>query len=323
MIYDAIEDIIMDHVFFKASAYCSHIDIYLKLEALNIPASIKLKPAKYMIGHAERTGRLNKNSIIIESSSGNLGVALAHICASKNYPFICVTDVKATKQNIQTMKALGAEVVVIDEPDENLGYVGTRLTYIKEQLCINPNLVWLNQYSNTKNIESHYELTAKAILDEFESVDFLFIGTGTSGTLMGCLERFKLESPQTTIVAVDTIGSKNFSNNAKKRYLPGLGSSSPPDILNLSLVKNIMLIDERDAIKHCKYLSKKYGILAGASTGSVLAAIEQYAHKIPPKSTVMTLCSDWGRSYLDTVYNPAWVEHTFPEHIEIEQEVNV
>lgn len=323
MIYNAIEDIIIDNIFFKASSYCAHIDVHLKIEGFNIPGSIKLKPAKFMIEDAEKNNLLNKHSSIIESSSGNLGVAFAHICASKNYPFICVTDVKATHQNIQVMRALGTEVVILDKPDENLGYVGTRLNYIHEQLRLNKDLVWLNQYNNIKNIESHYELTAKAILDEFDSVDFLFIGAGTTGTLMGCLKRFEHHSPNTKIIAVDTTGSLNFSEIASKRYLPSLGSSCPPEILDLSLVNEVVLIDEIDAIKHCKYLSKTYGILSGASTGSVLAAIEQYASKIPPSSTVVTLCSDWGRSYLDTVYDETWVNSTFHASAELEQEIDI
>ncbi|MDF1827138.1 MAG: 2,3-diaminopropionate biosynthesis protein SbnA [Legionellaceae bacterium] len=313
MIYQAIEDIILDDIFFKASSYCHKIDIHIKLEGFNIPGSIKLKPAKFMIEHAEKENILTPQSKIIESSSGNLGVALSHICASKNYPFTCVTDVKATDQNIQIMKALGANVVIIDELDENLGYVGSRLKYIQQQLELDKNLVWLNQYNNIQNVESHYQLTAKAILKEFDSVDFLFVGAGTSGTLMGCIKRFKEKSPHTRIIAVDTTGSLNFSETPAKRYLPGLGSSSYPEILDLGLIDEFILIDEIDAIKHCKYLTQRYGILAGASTGSVLAAIEHYAPYINPANTVVTLCSDWGRSYLDTVYNETWVTHTFPQ----------
>lgn len=311
MIYERIEDIILDDIFFKARAYVNELDVYVKIEGLNIPGSIKLKPAKFMVEHAETTGILNKNSKIIESSSGNLGVALSHICASKNYPFVCVTDVKASQQNIDVMRALGTEVIVIDEMDNNAGYVENRLRYINKRLDDDTNMVWLNQYANQQNIQSHFDLTAHSILKTFDSVDYLFIGAGTSGTLMGCLKRFALFSPKTTIIAVDTIGSINFSIFSKKRYLPGLGSSRKPEILDAELVNEVVLVDELDAIEHCRILAKKYGVLAGASTGSVLAAIAQYATKINPLSTVVTLCPDWGRSYLDTVYNELWVNHTF------------
>lgn len=311
MIYDAVEDLILDNVFFKAKSYCDNIDIHLKIEGFNIPGSIKLKPAKFMIEEAEKNGTLNKHSKIIESSSGNLGVALSHICASKNYPFTCVTDVKASRQNVEVMKALGTEVVVIDQIDGNFGYVENRLRYINDRLAADKTMVWLNQYSNVQNIQSHFELTAQAILQEFPELNYLFIGAGTTGTLMGCLQRFKLDSPKTTIIAVDSTGSINFSDKPSKRYLAGLGSSRTPEILDLNLVGETILIDEIDAIRHCKLLAKKYGILAGASTGTVLAAVSKLSARIKPTDTVVTFCPDWGRSYLDTVYNDPWVKETF------------
>lgn len=311
MIYDAVEDLILDNLFFKAKNYCHQIDIHIKLEGLNIPGSIKLKPAKFMIEDAEKKGVLNEHSKIIESSSGNLGIALSHICASKNYPFTCVTDVKTCSQNISVMKALGAEVIVIDKVDANCGYLENRLAYIHQRLASDKQLVWLNQYANPQNVQSHYDMTANAILREFHQVDFLFVGAGTTGTLMGCLKRFKLESPHTRIIAVDTKGSITFSEQGGKRYLAGLGTSRRPEILDRTLVNDILLIDEIEAIRHCRTLAERYGILAGASTGSVLAAITQFASKIKPDDTVVTLSPDFGRSYLETVYNDAWVETTF------------
>ena len=311
MIYDSVENIIIDDLFFKARAYCNNINVYIKLEGLNIPGSIKLKPAKFMIDEAEKSGTLTKDSKIIESSSGNLGVALSHICASRNYPFICVTDVKASEQNIQVMKALGTEVVVIDKLDANCGYVEHRLIYINERLRADPHMVWLNQYANPQNTKSHFETTARSMLTEFEKIDYLFIGAGTTGTLMGCLKRFKIDSPNTTIVAVDSTGSINFSDQAGKRYLAGIGSSRRPEILELDLLKETILIDEKDSIRHCRRLAKQYGILAGASTGTVLAAVEKWSSKFTPQDTVVTISPDWGRSYLDTVYDEAWVLDTF------------
>lgn len=311
MIYETVDDLILDNVFFRARSYCKHIDVNIKIEGFNIPGSVKLKPAKYMISHAERSGILNQQSKIIESSSGNMGVALSHICASKNYPFICVTDVKASQQNIAVMKALGAEVIVIEQQDDHFGYVENRLLYIKQRMQEDSSIVWLNQYVNMENIQSHFEMTARSILDEFSKVDFLFIGAGTSGTLMGCLKRFKLDSPKTTIIAVDSKGSINFSPQAGIRYLSGLGSSRKPEILDLTLINETLLIDEIDAIHHCKYLARKYGLLAGASTGTMLAAIAKLAFRIKENDTVVTFCPDWGRSYLDTVYDEDWVQKKF------------
>ncbi len=307
MIYDTIDKVIIDDIFFKAKSYTNNIDVYIKLEGFNIPGSIKLKPAKFMVDEAEKRGILTKNSKIIESSSGNLGVALSHICASKNYPFICVTDVKVSPQNIQIMKALGTEVVIIDQQDSNYGYVEQRLNYINERQNTDPSIVWLNQYANLQNIASHFELTAQSLLQEFPKIDYLFIGAGTTGTLMGCIQRFKIESPNTTIVAVDATGSINFSNKPGQRYLPGLGSSRKPEILKRDLVNNSILIDEID----CKKLAKQYGILVGASTGTVMAAVEKWSSKFKPEDTVVTISPDFGRSYLDTVYDDTWLNDTF------------
>lgn len=311
MIYESVENLILDDVFFKAKSYCNNIDVHIKIEGLNIPGSIKLKPAKFMIEAAEKIGILNKFSKIIESSSGNLGVALSHICASKNYPFTCVTDIKACAENISVMKALGTEVIVIDKVDANSGYLENRLAYIHERLQEDKELVWLNQYSNPQNIQSHFEMTASSILNQFDNVDFLFIGAGTTGTLMGCLKRFKLDSPHTNIIAVDAKGSVNFSDQGGKRYLAGLGTSRRPEILDRKLVNEIILIDEIDAIRHCRFLAKKYGILAGASTGTTLAAVAQLAPRIKCNDIVVTLCPDLGRSYLETVYNQDWIKATY------------
>ena len=311
MIFDSIEHIIMDDIFFKARNYCNNLDVHIKLEGFNIPGSIKLKPAKFMIEEAEKSGRLTKHSKVIESSSGNLGVALSHICASRNYPFICVTDVKASQQNIQVMRALGSEVIVIDQLDSNFGYVEHRLNYINERLSADPHMIWLNQYANPQNIQSHFELTAQSLLNEFEKIDYLFIGAGTTGTLMGCLKRFKIDSPKTTIVAVDSTGSINFSDQPGKRYLSGLGSSRKPEILDVNLVNDTILVDEVDAIRHCKRLASHYGLLAGPSTGTALAAVDRWSSRFKPQDTVVTLSPDWGRSYLDTVYDDKWVKDTF------------
>src|SRR3984957_17816632 len=165
--------------------------LFLKCEGLNFAGSIKLKPAAEMVNAAEQAGRLTPRSILVESSSGNLGVALSMIAASKSYRFLCVTDSRCNLSTRLLMKALGSEVHIIDEPDVAGGFLGARIDYVRALCATDERYVWLDQYSNPGNWKAHYRTTAPAIASQFPQLDVLFVGAGTTGTLMGCARHFR------------------------------------------------------------------------------------------------------------------------------------
>src|ERR671915_158407 len=241
--------------------------LFLKCEGFNFAGSIKLKAATEMIEAAERDGRLRPGSILVESSSGNLGVAISMIAASKGYRFLCVTDSRCNRSTRQTMEALGADVHMIPlaAADAPGGLLGARIAYVKKLCAADDRYVWLNQYSNEGNWQAHYNRTAPAIVRQFPGLDVLFVGAGTTGTLMGCARYLRDRHPQVRIVAVDTGGSLTF----------------------------------------------------GGSTGTVVSGAtgwlaEHDAHDI----TAVAIAPDLGERYLETIYQPEWVEQYYSEDVE-------
>jgi N-(2-amino-2-carboxyethyl)-L-glutamate synthase len=313
VIYEHAYEIILDDVFLHLDGAAPNHDVYLKLEGLNPAGSIKLKAAVNMVEDAEQRGVLRPGDTIIESSSGSLGIALAMVLATKGYKFLCVTDPNISPLSLEVMVALGAEVVEVDWRDSSGGYLGSRISYIQRRIAENPALVWLNQYANPANWRVHERCTARAITAELPSVDFLFVGTGTSGTLMGCINHFREISPETTIIAVDAVGSVSFGDLAGPRHIPGVGTSRRPEILRPELVDEVVLVTEPDTIRTCRWLTRRYGLFAGGSTGTVVSAILSRAPELPPGSCVVGIAPDFGDRYARTIYDDGWVTEIFGE----------
>ena len=150
--------------------------LFLKCEGFNFAGSIKLKAALEMVEAAERDGVLTPGSILVESSSGNLGVALSMVAANKGYGFLCVTDSRCNLSTKRQMQAFGSQVHVITEPDPVGGLLGARIKYVRALCDSDDRYVWLNQYSNPQNWMAHYRSTAPAIARQFPQLDVLFVG---------------------------------------------------------------------------------------------------------------------------------------------------
>lgn len=270
-----------------------------------------MKTALGMIRDLERREMIRTDSILIESSSGSLGVALSIICAERGYRFVCVVDPNTSKQNIRIMEALSTQVICVDRRDQNGGFLGTRIAHIKDLLACDRRYLWLNQYANPENPGAHARTTAPAILRRFEHVDYLFIGAGTTGTLMGCVQFFSRHSPHTRIVAVDSIGSVTFGHPAGPRHIPGIGTSRRPEIFAADGLYATEMVAEADTVAMCRHLARSNGILAGGSTGTVLCAVQAWRARIAPEATVVAISPDFGERYLDTIYNDDWVRARF------------
>jgi 2,3-diaminopropionate biosynthesis protein SbnA len=311
VIYEHAYEIVVDDVFLHLDGASPNRDVYLKLEGLNPAGSIKLKSAMSMVQDAEQRGVLRPGATVIESSSGGLGIALAMMLADKGYRFICVTDPNISPMSRDVMVAMGAEVVEVDRRDAAGGYLGSRIDYIEQRIAADPTLVWLNQYANPANWRVHDQRTARAITAELSKVDYLFVGIGTSGTLMGCINHFREVSPETTIVAVDTLGSVSFGHLPGPRYIPGVGASRRPEIFRQELVDEMMVVPEPEAVRTCRWLAARYGLFAGGSTGTVVSALLRRAQDLPHGSCVVGISPDFGDRYASTIYDDAWVTEIF------------
>jgi N-(2-amino-2-carboxyethyl)-L-glutamate synthase len=289
--------------------------LFLKCEGFNFAGSIKLKAATEMVEAAERDGVLTPDSILVESSSGNLGVALSMIAASKGYRFLCVTDSRCNLATRLLMEALGAQVHIVTEPDPVTGLLGARLTYIRALCAADDRFTWLNQYTNPNAWKAHYRTTAPAIAREFPQLDVLFVGAGTTGTLMGCARYFQERHPHVRIVAVDPVGSVSFGAPAARRMIPGLGMGVRPPLLDESYVDEVIYVQEADAIRACHRMARR-GFLFGGSTGTVVSgAMDWLTEHGTPDLTTVAIAPDLGERYLDTIYQTNWVADLYGEDV--------
>ena len=289
--------------------------LFLKCEGFNFAGSIKLKAAAEMVDAAERAGVLTSESVLVESSSGNLGVALSMIAASKGYRFLCVTDPRCNLSTRRQMEALGSQVHIVTEPDPVGGFLGARIDYVRGKCDADDRYVWLNQYTNPGNWRAHYRTTAPAIAREFPTLDVLFVGAGTTGTLMGCARYFREWPRPVRIVAVDAAGSVTFGGEPRRRMIPGLGMSVRPPLLEESYVDEVVQVEEADTIRACHRLARR-GFLFGGSTGTVVSgAMSWLAEHGTPDLTAVAIAPDLGERYLDTVYQTNWVQDLYGEEL--------
>ncbi|MFG6294721.1 2,3-diaminopropionate biosynthesis protein SbnA [Streptomyces rochei] len=289
---------------------CGH-RLFLKCEGFNFAGSIKLKAATEMVESAERSGTMKRDSILVESSSGNLGVALSMIAASKGYRFVCVTDSRCNLTTRLMMEALGSQVHVVSDEGAAGGLLGARLAYVRALCASDDRHIWLSQYTNPDNWKAHYFRTAPAIARWFPQLDVLFVGVGTTGTLMGCARWFRAWHRPVRIVAVDSVGSAIFGDPPGRRMIPGLGMSVRPPLLDEEYVDEAVRVQETDTIRTCRSLARR-GFLFGGSTGTVVSGAMSWLSRHGGRGlTPVAIAPDLGERYLDTVYQTNWVQGVY------------
>jgi cysteine synthase A len=286
--------------------------LYLKCEGFNFAGSVKLKAAAEIVAAARRFGRIGPDSVLVESSSGNFGLALSMVAASAGDRFHCVTDVRCNATTIHAMRALGAKVEVVEAADPARGLLGARLDRVRELCALDSRYLWLNQYADANNWIVHHRSTAPAIARQFPELDVLFVGAGTTGTLMGCARYFREAGREVTVVAVDIAGSATFGDQPQRRLIPGLGSGVRPPMLDMSYVDDVVIVGEPDAVRACHRLAER-GFLLGGSTGAVVTGAERWlaSHGGDREICSVAISADLGERYLDTVYTAEWVRAAF------------
>jgi len=289
-----------------------NLNIFAKLEFYNPTGSVKDRAACYIINRLLNEGVINKDTTLIESSSGNFGVALSAYAKLNGLKFICVIDKTTLLVNQMLIRLQGAEVICITEPDDYGGYLMNRLKKIKEIMNSTENIYWINQYQNPLNARAYYNSLGKEICLEAprQKIDYLFMGISSGGTITGVSQKVKENYPNAKIIAVDVDGSVIFGGKPHKRFIPGIGSSMRPDILDQVIIDDVVSVNEDETISSCRELLERHNLYVGGSSGSVHAGIKKYFEINPVDTDVNIMCvfADSGERYITTIYNDEWCE---------------
>src|SRR5688500_11880925 len=287
--------------------------LFLKLENQNPGGSIKDRVALAMIEAAERDGEISPGGLLVEATAGNTGLGLALVASQKGYRLLIVVPDKMSQEKIFHLKAMGAEVV-LTRSDVTKGHpeyyqdMAARLAREKAGF-------YINQFANAANPHAHEEKTGPEIWQQMEhKVDAVVAGVGTGGTLTGFSRFFERVSPQTEIVLADPAGSVLVEylktgqlGRAGSWLVEGIGEDFIPAVCDLSRVKKAYSIPDAEAFGVCRELLKKEGIMAGTSSGTLIAAALRYCREQKSAKRVVTLVCDSGNKYLSKVYNDYWM----------------
>jgi N-(2-amino-2-carboxyethyl)-L-glutamate synthase len=298
----------LDNLFPKAP-----LRIFAKVERANPGGSIKDRSALSMLLGMIRSGELIPGlSTVVESSSGNLAIGIAQICRYFNIRFVCVIDPKTTKHNISILEAFGAEIDMVTERDDETGeYLPVRMRRVRELSAELPHGLWPNQYANPMNPRAHHE-TMREIVQALDGpLDYLFCATSTTGTLRGCSEYARSENLDTTLIAVDAVGSVLFGQEPGRRLIPGHGASIRPELFSPTAADRVVHVNDLECVVGCRILTVREAILAGGSSGAVVAALDKIQSELRPGATCVLILPDGGDRYLDTIYSEAWVHRQF------------
>jgi len=273
--------------------------IAAKLEFFNPLSSVKDRIGLALIENAEKQGLLNKDSVIIEPTSGNTGIALAFVTATKGYRLILTMPETMSSERRKILKALGAELVLT----EGLKGMNGAVQKAEELLTQIPNSFMPQQFKNPANPEIHRKTTAEEIWrDTNGEVDILVAGVGTGGTITGIAEVLKERKKEIKIVAVEPKKSPVLSGGQPGQHkIQGIGANFIPDVLNRGIIDQIIAVEDNDAAKISRELAKKEGILTGISSGAALWAALQLSQKEENSGKmIVAILPDSGERYLST-----------------------
>jgi len=273
-----------------------HPNVWIKLEKNNPGSSIKDRIALAMIEDAEQKGLLNKDSVIIEPTSGNTGIGLALVAAVKGYSVVLVMPESMSIERRKLMEIYGAEFELT--PREK-GMKGA-IERAAELVQTTPNAWSPQQFNNEANIEIHKITTAKEILEDFpEGLDYIITGVGTGGHITGVAEILKPLFPNLKVIAVEPELSPVLSGgNPSPHPLQGIGAGFVPQNYHANVIDEVIQVSKDDSFKFVRLLAKKEGILVGISTGASLAAVAKKIETLPSDARILTFNYDTGERYL-------------------------
>ncbi|HEX4536892.1 MAG TPA: pyridoxal-phosphate dependent enzyme, partial [Candidatus Acidoferrum sp.] len=288
--------------------------IYVKADYINPGGSVKDRIAITMIDEAEKKGLLKPGGTIIEGTSGNTGMGLALVAAVRNYKMVFTITDKQSKEKVDLLKALGAEVIVCPtavEPDDPRSYYSVAKKLAREI----PNSYYPNQYDNPMNPEAHYLTTGPEIWEDSEGkVTHFVCGMGTGGTVSGVGRYLKEKNPDVKIIGVDPIGSLYYdfvkrgeTIRAKTYVVEGIGEDFFPSTMNLKILDDVLQVTDEECFVVARRLVKLEGLFTGGSGGGCISATLRLAKDLGPEAFVVALLPDTGMRYLSKVYNEEWI----------------
>jgi cystathionine beta-synthase len=297
----------------------THIDtgpcrLFLKLELMNPGGSIKDRIGISMIEEAEKRGDIKAGDTLVEATAGNTGLGLALVAAQKGYHLILVLPDKMSQEKIFNLRAMGTEVV-LTRSDVARGHpeyyqdLGRRIAEEK-------GAYFINQFGNPDNPLAHEQTTAPEILEQLDGdLDAVVLGVGSSGTVSGFSKFLQANSPQTEIIIADPVGSivADYVNTGKfgessSWLVEGIGEDFIPEIADFSAATKGYSISDAESFETARELLRKEGVLAGSSTGTLLAAALHFCREQTEPKRVVTLACDTGNKYLSKLYNDFWLE---------------
>ena len=291
--------------------------VLAKVESFNPGHSTKDRMALKMIEDAEKKGIISKGATIIEGTSGNTGMGLALVCIERGYKLICTISDKQSKEKIDILKAMGAEIYVCPtnvDPDHPESYYSVAKRLNNEI----PNSFYPNQYDNLSNRLAHYESTGPEIWEQTEGkITHFIVGVGTGGTISGIGKFLKEQNPKIKIWGVDSYGSVykkyhetgKFDKNEIYPYITeGIGEDIIAKNVDFKLIDHFEKVTDKDGALMARRLAKEEGIFAGYSCGSAVAAINQLKSKLNPKDVIVVLLHDHGSRYIGKIFNDDWMK---------------
>jgi cystathionine beta-synthase len=288
--------------------------IYVKAEFTNPGGSVKDRIGISMIDEAERKGLLKPGGTLIEGTSGNTGMGLALVAAVRGYKCVFTTTDKQSKEKVDLLKALGAEVIVCPtavEPEDPRSYYSVAKKLAREI----PNSYYPNQYDNPMNPEAHYRTTGPEIWEDSEGrVTHFVCGMGTGGTVSGVGKFLKEKNPKIKIIGVDPFGSLYYdfvktgqTIKAKTYVVEGIGEDFFPSTMNLKILDDVIQVNDEECFVLARRLAKVEGLFTGGSGGGCISATLRVAKDLGPDDFVVALLPDTGMRYLSKVYNDGWM----------------
>jgi cystathionine beta-synthase len=314
VVVDSVLDLVGNTPILKLNALdTGKCDLFLKLESQNPGQSIKDRIAITMIEKAEKDGLLKEGVRIIEATAGNTGIALALIASLKGYDITVVVPDKMSEGKIAHLRAMGADVIMArsDVAKGDPEYYQD----VAERLATENGWFFVNQFSNEANVEAHYNSTGPEIWQQLEgNVDAVIIGVGSGGTITGIGRYLKEQNPNIEIILADPEGSvleplvnEGKTVTAGSWLVEGIGEDFVPTITDLGVVSKAYYVSDKEAFTVARELLKKEGILAGSSTGTLLATALKWCNEQTEPKRVVTFACDHGSKYLNKMFNDYWM----------------
>ena len=272
------------------------ISVFAKLELYNPSGSVKDRTGLYMIEDGEKRGVLKKGGTIVEATAGNTGLGIAFAALNRGYRIIFVVPTKFSAEKQSLLRALGAEVVNTPREQGMLGAV-RKAEEIKAQI---PDSISLEQFKNQSNPLAHYETTGREIFEALDGrIDYVVAGAGSGGTYTGILRYIKERVPTAKGILADPVGSTMGGGEHSDYNIEGIGNDFIADTMDMSLVDDVIKINDNEAFETARLLASKEGIIAGSSSGAAMAAVLKLAERID-SGNIVTVFPDRGDRYFST-----------------------